>query len=73
VIAGLIANAKDPKAYVISEDAFSKPEPYGIMLRKDDTAFKAIADAATASLYQSPELAALYDKWFTQPIPPTRM
>jgi glutamate/aspartate transport system substrate-binding protein len=66
VLAGLIANAKDPKAYVISEDAFSKPEPYG----KDDTAFKAIADAATASLYQSPELAALYDKWFTQPIPP---
>src|SRR5260370_19494686 len=37
VLAGLIANAKDPKAYVISEDAFSKPEPYGIMLRKDDT------------------------------------
>src|SRR3981081_2101091 len=70
VLAGLIANAKDPKAYVISEDGFSKPEPYGIMLRKDDTAFKAIADAATASLYQSPELAALYDKWFTQPIPP---
>ena len=70
VLAGLIANAKDPKAYVISQDAFSKPEPYGIMLRKDDVAFKAIADAATASLYQSPELAALYAKWFTQPIPP---
>jgi glutamate/aspartate transport system substrate-binding protein len=70
VLAGLIANAKDPKAYVISEDAFSKPEPYGIMLRKDDVAFKAIADAATASLYRSPELAALYAKWFTQPIPP---
>jgi glutamate/aspartate transport system substrate-binding protein len=70
VLAGLIANAKDPKAYVISEDAFSKPEPYGIMLRKDDTAFKAVADAATASLYRSPELVALYDKWFTHPIPP---
>ena len=70
VLAGLIANAKDPKAYVISEDGFSKPEPYGIMLRKDDTAFKAVADAATASLYRSPELAALYGKWFTQPIPP---
>ncbi|MGA9954668.1 MAG: amino acid ABC transporter substrate-binding protein, partial [Bradyrhizobium sp.] len=25
VLAGLIANAKDPKAYVISEDAFSRP------------------------------------------------
>jgi len=70
VLAGLIANAKDPKAYVISEDAFSRPEPYGIMLRKDDTAFKAVADAATASLYRSPELAVLYAKWFTQAIPP---
>jgi glutamate/aspartate transport system substrate-binding protein len=55
---------------VISEDAFSKPEPYGIMLRKDDKAFKAVADAATSALYQSPEMAALYAKWFTQTIPP---
>jgi glutamate/aspartate transport system substrate-binding protein len=70
VLAGLIAISRDPKAYVISEDAFSKPEPYGIMVRKDDVAFKAVADAATARLYQSPDLAALYDKWFTQPIPP---
>jgi glutamate/aspartate transport system substrate-binding protein len=70
VLAGLIAISKDPKAYVISQDAFSKPEPYGIMLRKDDAAFKAIADAATAALYKSPEGAELYAKWFTQAIPP---
>ena len=70
VLAGLIAISKDPKAYVISEDAFSRPEPYGIMLRRDDVAFKALADAATAALYKSPEGAALYAKWFTQPIPP---
>ena len=70
VLAGLIANAKDPKAFVISEDAFSRPEPYGVMLRKDDVAFKAVADAATAALYKSPEGAALYAKWFMQPIPP---
>jgi glutamate/aspartate transport system substrate-binding protein len=70
ILAGLIAISKDPKAYVISEDAFSKPEPYGIMLRKDDVAFKRVADAATAALYKSPEGAALYAKWFTQAIPP---
>ena len=40
------------------------------MLRKDDKAFKAVADAATSALYQSPEMAALYAKWFTQAIPP---
>jgi glutamate/aspartate transport system substrate-binding protein len=70
VLAGLVANAKDPKAFVISEDAFSKPEPYGVMLRKGDVAFKAVADAATSALYRSPEGTALYDKWFTQAIPP---
>jgi glutamate/aspartate transport system substrate-binding protein len=70
VLAGLIAISKDPKAYVISEDAFSRPEPYGIMLRKDDVAFKRVADAATAALYKSSEGEALYAKWFTQPIPP---
>jgi glutamate/aspartate transport system substrate-binding protein len=70
VLAGLIAISKDPKAYVISEDAFSKPEPYGIMLRKDDVAFKKVADTATSALYKSPESAALYAKWFMQPIPP---
>ena len=70
VLAGLIANAKDPKAYVISEDAFSRPEPYGVMLRKGDVAFKAVADAATSALYRSPEGAALYAKWFMEPIPP---
>jgi glutamate/aspartate transport system substrate-binding protein len=70
ILAGLIAISKDPKAYAISEDAFSKPEPYGIMLRKDDVAFKQVADAATAALYKSPEGAALYSKWFSQAIPP---
>jgi glutamate/aspartate transport system substrate-binding protein len=70
ILAGLIATSKDPKAYLISDDAFSRPEPYGVMLRKDDVAFKAIADAATAALYRSAEGAALYAKWFTQAIPP---
>ena len=70
VLAGLIATSRDPQQYVISKDAFSKPEPYGIMLRRDDAAFKAVVDTATAALYQSPEGAALYAKWFTEPIPP---
>src|SRR5258706_11083345 len=34
-VASFVAGSKDPEAYVLSTDAFSKPEPYGIMLRKD--------------------------------------
>ena len=70
LLASFVAGSKDPGAYVISTDAFSKPEPYGIMLRKDDPAFKKVADDATAALYQSPEGQKLYDKWFMQKIPP---
>src|SRR3984885_9099186 len=70
LLASFAAGAKDPDAYVISTDAFSKPEPYGVMLRKDDPAFKKVADEATAALYQSAEGQKLYEKWFLQKIPP---
>ena len=70
LLASFVAGSKDPAAYVMSKDAFSKPEPYGIMLRKDDPAFKKVVDAATAALYQSPDGLKLYDKWFMQKIPP---
>jgi glutamate/aspartate transport system substrate-binding protein len=70
LLAAFAVGSKDPEAYVISSDAFSKPEPCGIMLRKDDPAFKKVVDDATAALYQSPEGPKLYDKWFMQKIPP---
>ena len=70
LLAGLIAGSKNPSAYVISKDGFSLPEPYGIMLRKDDPAFKAVVDKATAALYTSPEGVEIYNKWFMKPIPP---
>ena len=65
----LVAGSKAPKDYEISADALSV-EPYGIMLRKDDPAFKKVVDGATAALYTSGEAGKLYDKWFMQKIPP---
>jgi len=70
LLASFVAGSKDPDAYVISKEAFSKPEPYGIMMRKDDPAFKKVVDATTAALYQSADGLKLYDKWFMQRIPP---
>ena len=69
-LAVAIARSKDPSAYIISEEAFSRAEPYGIMLRREDAAFKAVADRATAELYRSPEIEAIYKKWFEAPVPP---
>ncbi len=73
LLASLVASSKDPAAYAIGTEAFSKPEPYAIMLRRDDAPFKAVVDRATAALFQSPEGAAIYAKWFTQPIPPRNL
>jgi glutamate/aspartate transport system substrate-binding protein len=70
LLASFAAGSREPEGYVISSDAFSKPEPYGIMLRKDDPAFKKVADEATAALYQSAEGQKLYEKWFIERIPP---
>jgi glutamate/aspartate transport system substrate-binding protein len=70
LLAAFAVGSKNPEAYAISSDAFSKPEPCGIMLRKDDPAFKKVVDDATAALYQSADGPRLYDKWFMQKIPP---
>jgi glutamate/aspartate transport system substrate-binding protein len=70
LLASLVATSKSPKDYVISSDSFSLPEPYGIMLRKDDADFKRIVDKAVAELFGSPEGVAIYNKWFTSPVPP---
>jgi glutamate/aspartate transport system substrate-binding protein len=66
----MIAASKDPSAYTVSSDAFSDPEPFGIMLRKDDAPFKAVVDRATSKLYKSPEIEKIYNRWFMEPIPP---
>ena len=69
LLAGLVANSRNPGEFELSKD-FLSLEPYGAMLRKDDPAFQKLADDATAALYKSPQMTALYDKWFMKPIPP---
>jgi glutamate/aspartate transport system substrate-binding protein len=65
----MVASAKTPAAYEISADPLSV-EPYAIMLRRDDAAFKKVVDGAMIATYKSGEINAIYDKWFTKPIPP---
>jgi glutamate/aspartate transport system substrate-binding protein len=65
----LVASSKSPADYAIGTEAYSV-EPYGPMLPRDDPAFKKVADTATANLYKSGEINAIYDKWFLKPIPP---
>ena len=69
ILAGNIATSKSPADYKIVGEVLSV-EPIGIMLRKDDPAFKKLADDTIAGMVKSGEMAKLYDKWFMQPIPP---
>jgi len=69
LLAGLAAQSRSPKDYEISSVALSV-EPYGIMVRKDDKAFKDLADRALSQVYKSSEINAIYAKWFQKPVPP---
>jgi glutamate/aspartate transport system substrate-binding protein len=65
----LAAQSRTPNDYAISASALSV-EPYGIMIRKDDEAFKKVVDKATAELYSSGAIKPIYEKWFLKPVPP---
>ena len=65
----LVSQSRTPGDYLISMEALSV-EPYGIMVRKDDAAFKKVVDAAMSNTYKSGQINAIYDKWFLKPVPP---
>jgi glutamate/aspartate transport system substrate-binding protein len=66
---GLRASAQTPAELAVVGDAL-QVEPYAIMLRKDDPAFKKLVDATLADMVKSGEFEAMYKKWFQSPIPP---
>jgi glutamate/aspartate transport system substrate-binding protein len=69
ILAGNIATAKNPADFKIVGETISV-EPIAIMVRKDDAAFKKLADDTVRDLMKTGEISKVYDKWFVQPIPP---
>ena len=69
IIYNMVANAKTPGDYAVSKFQLSV-EPYGIMLRRGDPAFKKVVDDAVIGLFKSGEIDKLYAKWFTSPVAP---
>ena len=72
LLAGVIANSKDPQGYKIVGEVLGS-EPIALLFRKDDPSFKKAVDDALVSMMKSGEVAQIYDKWFVQPIPPKNM
>lgn len=69
LLASLAASSKSPADYSITTEALSI-EPYGIMLRREDPAFKKSVDTAVTNLFKSGDINRIYAKWFQSPIPP---
>ncbi|AIL33288.1 ABC transporter [Basilea psittacipulmonis DSM 24701] len=69
LLAGLVANAKDPSRYRISSKAYTV-EPYGLIYPKGDEALSEAIDQAVKDMMKDGRLETLYQKWFMSPIPP---
>lgn len=67
----LAANRPDPKALKVVGRALSV-EALAIMLPKNDAAFKKVVDEEMRRIITSREINTLYDRWFMQPIPPSK-
>lgn len=69
LLAGQIANSGKPGDFVILKESL-RQEPYSMMLRKDDPAFKALVHKTIGGVMKSGEVNKIYAKWFNGPIPP---
>lgn len=69
LLAGQIANARNPKDYLITGESL-RTENQALMLRRDDAGFKALVDRVVTGMMQSGEMETLYQRWFMSPIPP---
>ena len=66
------AKSPQPDRWVVTGESQGQ-EAYACMMRKDDPQFKALADEVIAELATSGELEKIYNRWFTQPIPPSNV
>ena len=64
ILIGLAVTSKDPRRYGLANLLFSY-EPYGLMMRRNDAAFRLAVNRALATLYRSGDVVPIYEKWFS--------
>jgi glutamate/aspartate transport system substrate-binding protein len=72
ILAANISKSKAPGNFKIVGDPLSV-EPIACMLHRDDPTFKTMVDASIKRQITDGSLAALYDKWMMQPVPPNNV
>ncbi|WEZ85318.1 amino acid ABC transporter substrate-binding protein (plasmid) [Rhizobium sp. 32-5/1] len=70
LLAAMVAKSESPENYALSTEALGWPEPYGLMVRLEDTDFKDAVNAALVAIYSSGRIKTLYEKWFNTAVPP---
>jgi len=63
ILIGLVVTSKDPSVFAMPNVLFSY-EPYGLMVRRNDAAFRLAVNRALAGLYRSGGIVTIYDRWF---------
>jgi ABC-type amino acid transport substrate-binding protein len=62
ILVGLVLGSGNQKHLRLAEELYSY-EPYALMLRKDDAAFRLAVNRELARLYRSEEIYAIYERW----------
>jgi ABC-type amino acid transport substrate-binding protein len=60
---GIAVTSKDPTRFALANVVFSF-EPYGLMMRRNDAAFRLAVNRALAGLYRSGGFVPIYERWF---------
>ena len=60
---GLISKSKDKSKWEVV-GRFLSYDPYGIMVRRDDSAMQLLGNTVLSDLMRSGEMQQIYDKWF---------
>jgi len=63
ILLGLALAAPDPRRFALVDRYFSY-EPYALMLRRGDPAFRLAVNRVLARLYRSGEIIEVYRRWF---------
>lgn len=69
LIASLVANSKTPNDYNIKVVDEMPVEPWALMMRRDDPAFRKLVNDVIGETFRSGEINQLYAKWFQSPLP----
>jgi ABC-type amino acid transport substrate-binding protein len=72
ILIGLGLAYQGSRRLIVMED-FLSYEPYGLMMRRRDPDFRLIVNRALAEVYRTAEIVPIYNRWFGEWGPPSRL